>query len=152
MILCFYKMTKYNTINVNLSNSQFNKLRSQIQNGTEIILSYSSNFIGNSHDETKFPHKLLLADTQVQRLCKAFADGSSANINFSKTQLSRMILSRGILADLRAAQIMFYTTNNVFDWSRSIKKKSKKGVTLGKNVAPELAENLTGYYVKKGIN
>ena len=80
------------------------------------------------------------------------ADGSSANINFSKTQLSRMILSRGILADLRAAQIMFYTTNNVFDWSRSIKKKSKKGVTLAKNVAPELAENLTGYYVKKGIN
>ena len=58
-------MTKYNTINVNLSNSQFNKSRSQIQNGTEIILSYSSNFIGNSHDETKFPHKLLLADTQV---------------------------------------------------------------------------------------
>ena len=152
MILCFYKMTKYNTINVKLSNSQFNKLRSQIQNGTEIILSYSSNFIGNSHDETKFPHKSLLADTQVQRLLKAFADGSSANINFSKTQLSRIILSRGILADLLAAQIMFYATNNVFDWSRSIKKKSKKGVTLAKNVAPELAENLTGYYVKKGIN
>ena len=66
--------------------------------------------------------------------------------------MSRIILSRGILADLLAAQIMFYATNNVFDWSRSIKKKSKKGVTLAKNVAPELAENLTGYYVKKGIN
>ena len=63
-----------------------------------------------------------------------------------------MILSTGILADLLAAQIMFYTTNNVFDWSRSIKKKIIKGATLAKDVAPELAENLTEYYVKKGIN
>ena len=32
-------MTQYNTLNVNLSNSQLNKLKSGIQNGTEVSLS-----------------------------------------------------------------------------------------------------------------
>ena len=33
-----YKMTQYNTLSVKLSNSQLNKLRSGIENGTEVIL------------------------------------------------------------------------------------------------------------------
>ena len=36
--------------------------------------------IGDSKDETNFPHKLLLTDTQVSRPRKTFANGSSANI------------------------------------------------------------------------
>ena len=36
--------------------------------------------IGNSNDETNFPQKLLLNDTQVSKILKAFANGSSANI------------------------------------------------------------------------
>ena len=86
-------MTKYNTLNVKLSNSQRNKLKSAIKNGTEITLSLSSNLIGSSNDETNFPCKLLLTDTQVSKICKAFANGSSANIKFSKTQLAKMIQS-----------------------------------------------------------
>ena len=31
--------------------------------------------IGNSNDETNFPHQLLLTDTQVSKICKAFANG-----------------------------------------------------------------------------
>ena len=31
-------MTKYNTLNVKLSNSQLNKLKSGIKNGSEVIL------------------------------------------------------------------------------------------------------------------
>ena len=58
----------------------------------------SSNLIGNSNDKTNFPHKLLLTDTQVSKIRKAFANGSSANVKFSKIQLSK-IQSRGILAD-----------------------------------------------------
>ena len=46
---------------------------------------------GDSNDESNFPQKLLLTNTQVSRLRKAFANDSSANINFSKTQLSKMI-------------------------------------------------------------
>ena len=35
----------------------------------------------------------MLTDTQVPELCKAFANGSTANIKFSKTQLFIMIQS-----------------------------------------------------------
>ena len=82
-------MTQYNTLNVKLSNWQFNKLKSGIKNGTEVTL----NLIGNSNDETDFPRKILLTDTQVSKIHKAFANGSSANIKFLKTQLSKMIES-----------------------------------------------------------
>ena len=83
-------MTQYNTLNVKLSNSQLNKLKSGIKNGTEVTLNLLSNLIGNFSDETNFLHKLLLTDTQVSKIRKAFANGSSANIKFSKSQLSKM--------------------------------------------------------------
>ena len=67
-----------------MSNSQLNKLKSAIKNGTEVTLNLSSNFIANSNDETNFLHKLLLTDTQVSKICKAFANGSAANTKFSK--------------------------------------------------------------------
>ena len=52
-------MTQYNSLNVKLSNSQFNKLKSAIKNEMDVVLRISSNIIGNSDDETNFPHKLL---------------------------------------------------------------------------------------------
>ena len=36
--------------------------------------------IGDPNVETNFPHKLLFTDTQVSRLRKAFANGSSCDI------------------------------------------------------------------------
>ena len=47
-------MTQYNTLNVKLSNSQINKLKSGIGNGTEETLNLSLNVIGDSNDETNF--------------------------------------------------------------------------------------------------
>ena len=47
--------------------------------------------VGNSNDETKFSRKLILANTQVSKLHKAFADGSWANVKFSETHLSKWI-------------------------------------------------------------
>ena len=82
-------MNQYNTLNVKLCNSQLNKLKSGIKNDTEITLKISSNVVGNSNDENNFLHKLLLTNTQVSRLCKAFANNSSANIKISKTQLHK---------------------------------------------------------------
>ena len=80
-----------------MSYSQPDKFKFEIKNGTEVILNLSSNLIGNSNDETSLLPKLLLTDTQVSRICKAFANGLSANIKFWKTQLSKMIQSGGIL-------------------------------------------------------
>ena len=83
-------MTQYNTLNVKLSNSQTNKLKSRIKNNTKVTLKISSNIIGDSNDENNFLHKLLLPNTQVSRLCKAFANNSSTNIKLSKTQLHKI--------------------------------------------------------------
>ena len=54
-------------------------------------------FDWNFNDETNFPHKLLLANAKVSKIRKAFANGSSANIKFSKTQFHRIGQSRGRL-------------------------------------------------------
>ena len=91
-------MTQYNGLNVKLSNSQLNKLKSVIKNETEIVLRLSSNIIGDT--ETNFPHKLLLTNRQVTNLCKAFANYLSTDIKLSKTQLSKMIQSGGFLGRL----------------------------------------------------
>ena len=83
-------MTQYNTFNVKLSNLQLNKLKLGIKNNTEVTFKISSNVVGDSNDENNFPHKLLLTNTQVSKVCKAFAIGSSANLKLSKTQLHKM--------------------------------------------------------------
>ena len=93
-------MTQYNTLNVELSNSQLNKLKSAIKNGTRVTLDLSSNIIGDSNDENNFPHKLFLSNTQVSRLRKAFANNSSANVKLSKTQLHKIGQSGGFLGRL----------------------------------------------------
>ena len=61
-------MTQYNSLNVKLSNSQLNKLKSAIKNETEVVLRLSSNMVGD--DETNFSHKLLLTNRQVANLRK----------------------------------------------------------------------------------
>ena len=89
-------MTQYITLNVKISNSQLDKLKSATKNRTKVTLNLS-NLIGNSNDETNFPHKLLLTNTQVSKICKAFANGLSTNIKFPKTQLCKIGQSGGFL-------------------------------------------------------
>ena len=57
-----------------MSYSQLNKLKSEMINTTGVTLNLSSNAIGHSDDETNFPYKLTLTNTQVSRLCKAFVN------------------------------------------------------------------------------
>ena len=56
--------------------------------------------VGNSNDNTNFPHELLLTNRQVANIRKGFANHSSTNIKLSKTQLSKMIQSGGFLEHL----------------------------------------------------
>ena len=79
-------MTQYNSLNVKLSNSQLNKLKSAVKNESEVVL--------------RVPHELLLTDGQVSTLRKSFPNNSSAGIKLSKTQLSKMIQSGGFLSRL----------------------------------------------------
>ena len=56
--------------------------------------------IGSSNDKTSFPHKLLLTNRQASSLLKAFANGSSADIRLSKTELYKIDQSGGCLGRL----------------------------------------------------
>ena len=89
-------MTQYNSLNVKLSN----RLKSAIKNEADVVLRLSSNMIGNSEDETNFPHKLLLTNREVANLRKAFVNHTSTDIKMSKTQLSMMVESGGFLGKL----------------------------------------------------
>ena len=51
-----------------------------MKNGTKLTLSLLSNINGKTNDETNFPHKLLVINTQVSRLCKAFQNDSWISI------------------------------------------------------------------------
>ena len=83
-------MTQYNSLNIKLSNSQLNKLKSAIKNGTDVVLRLSSNMVGKSYDEDNFPHKLLLTNSQTLSLRKAFANHTLGDIKLPKTQLTKM--------------------------------------------------------------
>ena len=93
-------MTQYSSLNVKLSNSQLNKLKSSIKNETDVVLRISSNMVSNSNDNSNFPHELLSTNRQVANIRKAFANHSSIYIKLSKTQLSKMIQSGGFLGNL----------------------------------------------------
>ena len=94
------KMTQYSSLNVKMSNSQLNKLKSSIKNETSVALRISSNMVGNSNDNTNFSHELLLTNRQVENIRKAFAKNTSTDIKLSTTQLSKMIQSGGFLVRL----------------------------------------------------
>ena len=90
-------MTQYNTLNLKFSNSELNKSKSGIKKST---LKMSSNVVGDSNEENNFRHKLLLTNTQDSKLCKAFPNGSSANIKLSKTRFHKIGQSGGFLGRL----------------------------------------------------
>ena len=109
-------MTQCNTLNIKLS-------KSGIKNGTEVTLKLSSNVVGDSDDENNFPHKLLSTNTQVSKLCKTFANNSSANLKLSKTQLHEIGQSGGFSGRILGTLL-------------------KTGLPLTKNVLKPLAKSV----------
>ena len=114
-------MTRCNSLNVKLSNSQLNKLKSAIKNKTEVVLRLSSNMIGDN--EANVSHKLLITNRQVANFRKAFANYLSTDIKKLKNQLSKMIQSGGFLG-------------------RTISPLLKAGFPLIKNVIKPLAKSI----------
>ena len=90
-------------------------------------------------DETNFPRKLSLTNTQVVNLRKAFAGNSSNDIKLSKTQMSKMIKSGGLLGRFFGSLL-------------------KSALLLTKNVIKPLAKSvlislgLTTEYIKKSYD
>ena len=83
----------------------------------------SSNIVGDSNDENSLRHKLSLTNTHVPNLRKAFANGSSANIKLSKSQLQKIGKSGLLLGSLLGSLI-------------------KTGLPLTGNILKPLAESV----------
>ena len=116
-----------------MTNSQLNKSKSGIKNGMEVTLKISSNVAGDSNDESNFPYELLLTNTQVLRLHKAFVNNLSINIKLSKTQLHKIRQSGGFLGRLLGplpktglpsmGNVLFYFTSKALFIHEKIKVK-----------------------------
>ena len=76
-------MVRYNTVNIKLSDSQLNKLKSAIKNQTGATLKMNIRmFNGNS-----LPRELLLTTIQTTKLRNAIKNNMSTNIKLSKAQI-----------------------------------------------------------------
>ena len=116
-------MTQCNRVNVELSNSQLNKLKSAIKNENDVVIRLFPNMIGDSKDKTNFRHELLLTDRQVSSTRIVISNNSLVDIKFSKTQLSKMIQSGGFLGKLLGPLL-------------------KTGLPLTKNIITQLAKSV----------
>ena len=134
-------MSQYNSSNVNLSNSQLNKLKFAIKNKTEVVLGLSSDMIGD--DETNFPHKLLSSNRQVSNLRKAFADKSSTDIKLSKTQISKMIQSGGFLGRLFGPLL-----KTGLSWMKNVIKQFVKSALIPLGLTAAAAAADAGIHLK----
>ena len=94
-----------------------------MKNGTEVTLKIWSSVVGDSNDERNLLHKLVLTNTKVSKLFKAFKNGSSTNIKLSKIQLHKIGQSEGFLGRLLGPLI-------------------KTGLPLIRNILKPLAKNV----------
>ena len=89
-------MAEYNKGNVNLSDSQLNKLKSAVKSQTGVTLKMNIKMFYGSN----LPHEFLLAKRQNTKLRNAFKSNMSTDIKLSKIQISKIIQSEGFLGSL----------------------------------------------------
>ena len=88
-------MSGYNKINVKLSDSQINKLKTVVKNRQGLTLRMNiKTFNGNN-----LPHELLL-NTRQKNLRNAFGNNMSTDVKLSNAQISKIIQSGGFLGSL----------------------------------------------------
>ena len=74
-----------------MSNSKLSKSKSDVKNGFEVTLNFSSNVVADFNAETNFRHKFVLTYTKILSLLKASANILLANTKLSKTQLFSIV-------------------------------------------------------------
>ena len=82
-------MVQYKRVNVKLSDSQLNKLKSAAKNQTRVTLRMNIKMFS----ENNLPHEFLLTKRQKTKLRNAFENNMSTNVKLSKTQISKIIQS-----------------------------------------------------------
>ena len=89
-------MVEYNTVNVKLSNSQLNKLKTAVKNNEGTTLRISARMFNSDN----LLHELLLTTRQTNKLRNAIENNMLTDIKLSKEQISKIIQSGGFLGKL----------------------------------------------------
>ena len=112
-------MAEYNKVNVLLSDSQLNKLKTAVKNQTGTTLRMNIKIINGNY----LPHELLLTTRQKTKLRSTFENNMSTDIKLSKAQISKITQSGGFLG-------------------RPLGPLLKTGLPLIKNVIQPLAKSV----------
>ena len=89
-------MVEYSKVNVKLSNSQLNKLKTAAKNQTVVTLRLNIKMFNGYN----LPHELLLTTRQKFKLRNAFENNMSTDVKLSKAQIFKIIQSGGFLGSL----------------------------------------------------
>ena len=89
-------MVEYSKVNVKLSDTQLKKLKTAVKDKTGTTLRMSLKMF-NGND---LPHELLLTTRQKTKLRNAFNNNMPTNLKLSRAQISKIILSGGLLGPL----------------------------------------------------
>ena len=89
-------MVEYNKVNVKLSNSQLNKLKTAAKSQTGVTLRMNIKMCNKNN----LPRELLLTTRQKTKLGNEFENNMSTDIKLSKAQISKIIQSGGFLGSL----------------------------------------------------
>ena len=89
-------MPEYSKVNVKLSDSQIKKLKDAVKDNTGRTLRINLKMFNGNY----LPHELLLTTRQKTKLRNAFNNNMSADLKFSKAQISKIIQSAGFLGKL----------------------------------------------------
>ena len=124
-------MANYQEVRVKLTNIQLNKLKSSAKNKTGTILRLNKK---NFEDE-EFPHELFLTTMQITKIRNTFASNMPTDIKLSKTQISKVVQSRGSFGS----------------WLANLGKKAPTNVaiSLARDKLPGLVSNLTSNAINK---
>ena len=82
-----------NTVNIKLTDTQLEKLKTAVKNNTGTTLRKSLRMF----DGNDLSHELLLTTKQKTKLRNAFNNNMQTDINLSKAQISKIIQSGGFL-------------------------------------------------------
>ena len=124
-------MANYQEVRVKLTNIQLNKLKSSAKNKTGTILRLNKK---NFEDE-EFPHELFLTTMQTTKIRNTFASNMPTDIKLSKTQISKVVQSRGSFGS----------------WLANLGKKAPTNVaiSLARDKLPGLVSNWTSNAINK---
>ena len=89
-------MVEYNTVNVKLSNSQLNQLKSAVENKQGATLRMNVRIFNKNN----LPHELFLITRQTTKLRNAIENNLQTDIKLSKAQISKIIQSGGFLGKI----------------------------------------------------